>query len=1414
MAGLRRVGWLRALLRGMATLLMVPLLAILSLWALAHTEWFTQWVVPRIPGITVTEPRGALVGDFSAQRLVVHLPRGGTLLLQDTGWSGMQIYPSLDNAWHVGLTMSELRAQKLDLHWVADTQAPASSGPPQDVALPLSIHTDRLRVDVAHSDLWGGELQNVVGVVSLQAGVLPVEHRIQLQSLTWQGWQLAGQGQIGVSGPMPVKLALRATSAWPDHSQGTLNVALRGPLSDLHIQASGVLQPAQRGSQSLDLEGRLQPFAAWPVSALKAYAKALDLSQLLGSLPRTSLSGVVEVAPVQTLSPTQRAPSKPGSAGVSDLGVRISVRNADARSWDQHGLPVLGLSGGVTLHDVSRLKTWQDVWAAALWDLHAALPTNQASRTATLGLSGSLHLGNTLRIALDGVEPQALHARAPALQLQGQIKWTPDALDPSTPALSVEDLRGALDAQLNGRYGAAYAQAPLARSLRGGLQDVSLAFSAHKASHALKVTAMRMASGAAQATLQDAELKWGEKVGPTWTAAGLLKVAQFDPQVWLPWPAGMAGKNHLSGDVQFKVDANWRGELSAHLLPSMLAGVPVSGEGHWSSPAGRQRMQSSLTLDVAGNALQGELELPWRLGPQQTPQIMPGMRWAAKVQAPALSALQPLAPMLAARRLAGQVNLSASGVGQWPRWVTSGQGTVSGLEWQADTGGATLSLQQAKGEWQVDMTQADAQVRAAVGVKQLRAGAMRLDQADITLGGRTQDHHGQVLATLTQTGSDSASAAAIRTFNIKAGVQGNLLWRDDAQGWQGEIQDVAVQVLRAGESLQRQALLMPRASLDWRQDAKGERLRISPTTLQFMGADLKLNKLDWFWPDRNTDVVGQAEASLELAPFNLPALLNRWQPEAGWGGDLMLTGQLNLKHSQQQPWVVDAVVMRQTGDVTLSEATIEGNTAQHLGIREAKLSLQSRHGVWTLDEILDGRLLGTLVGHQVVQTQDARQLPGRDDALVGSLDFKIGNLRPLGTWLPAGWRMSGQMLAQAKLAGTLGAPQYQGQVSGESLGLAQTLMGVNLTDGRLQMTLQGSQIQLQNLQMRAGPQGGWLTAQGEATLGAQPQASVRIKADRFQALQRVDRRVMLSGEVAALLTGDDLRAEGQVHVDEGLIDISKGDAPVVGDDVYVLNRPGSDEAAVEASGGGRSKSQRKVSVALDVDLGEQLRLKGRGLDALLTGHVKVTTPANRPSLQGTIKAEKGTFAAYGQKLVIERGAISFTGAIENPRLDILAMRPQSASATASDVKVGVTITGTAQDPRIRLYSDPSMSETEKLSWLVLGRAPTGLGGADIGLLQSAAVALLSGEGASPTDNLIGLLGLDELSVKQTEGTVRDTVVNVGKQVSRYWYVGYERNLNATGGNWQLIYRLAQRFTLRAQAGVDNAVDLIWSWRWD
>jgi translocation and assembly module TamB len=441
-----------------------------------------------------------------------------------------------------------------------------------------------------------------------------------------------------------------------------------------------------------------------------------------------------------------------------------------------------------------------------------------------------------------------------------------------------------------------------------------------------------------------------------------------------------------------------------------------------------------------------------------------------------------------------------------------------------------------------------------------------------------------------------------------------------------------------------------------------------------------------------------------------------------------------------------------------------------------------------------------------------QQPPSGSDLLSGELDLQIGSLRPWAAWVPAGWRLQGQINGRADLSGTLAAPQYSGSLKGQNLQLAHALMGVNLTEGQLQLELKGDHAYLTSLTAKGGPQGGGIQVTGDSVLGASPQATLVLQADRFALLQRIDRRLVISGQTKTVLTEADVQLSGKVLVNEGLFDFSRSDAPTVGDDVNVINGPGKtiDEEDDTSSTAGK----RKMLATVDIDLGDRLHLRGRGLETDLTGQLKFTTPNNRPSLQGNVKAVRGSYVAYGQKLSIDRGTIAFTGPIENPRLDILAMRKQSPTAASSDVKVGVQIAGTAQDPRISLYSDPAMSETDKLSWLILGRGPSGLGGADIGLLQSAAVALLSGEGPSTTDNIISTLGLDELSVRQSDGTVRDTVVNVGKQISRYWYVGYERNLNATAGNWQLIYRLAQRFTLRAQTGADNAVDLIWAWRWD
>ncbi|MES3013558.1 MAG: translocation/assembly module TamB domain-containing protein, partial [Pseudomonadota bacterium] len=407
----------------------------------------------------------------------------------------------------------------------------------------------------------------------------------------------------------------------------------------------------------------------------------------------------------------------------------------------------------------------------------------------------------------------------------------------------------------------------------------------------------------------------------------------------------------------------------------------------------------------------------------------------------------------------------------------------------------------------------------------------------------------------------------------------------------------------------------------------------------------------------------------------------------------------------------------------------------------------------------------------------------------------------------------GALHTSASFGGRFGAPAYTGRIEGTRLSVRNFLEGVNVSDGDVAIALRGSSARIDRFTAKAG--NGSLKVEGDASLGEAPKAVLKVTAEKFQLLGRVDRRIVASGAGQLQLDKDTLAFDGKFDVDEGLIDFTRSDAPSLASDVLVVRAqnvpsPAAAASAAAAPSGAPSVSvnpPRAVALDLRVTLGEQLRLRGRGLDAKLRGELRVTSPAGRLAVNGTVRVTDGTYAAYGQKLTIDRGLIAFNGAVENPRLDIEATRPNI------DTRVGVIISGTPANPRVRLFSEPELSEIDKLSWLVMGRASDGLGRTDTALLQRAALALLAGEGGGPTDQLTKALGLDDISVRQTDGEVRDTVIALGKQLSKRWYVGYERGLNATTGSFQLIYRIAQRFTLRAQSGDDNSLDLIWTWRW-
>jgi len=198
-------------------------------------------------------------------------------------------------------------------------------------------------------------------------------------------------------------------------------------------------------------------------------------------------------------------------------------------------------------------------------------------------------------------------------------------------------------------------------------------------------------------------------------------------------------------------------------------------------------------------------------------------------------------------------------------------------------------------------------------------------------------------------------------------------------------------------------------------------------------------------------------------------------------------------------------------------------------------------------------------------------------------------------------------------------------------------------------------------------------------------------------------------------------------------------------------------------------------------------------------------------LNGTIAAQDTSFKAYGQNLSVKRGIVSFQGPLDDPELNILALRENLA------VEAGVEIMGSVRYPRVKLISTPDVPDTEKLSWIVLGRKPDA-SGLDTSVLLAAAGSILGGQsGGGITEKISAALGVDEISFRQAGigSSLTGQIGVVGKRLSSRAYLSYERGLTATTmGITKLTYTLTPKVTIVTQAGEDSAADLFYTIQFD
>jgi translocation and assembly module TamB len=246
----------------------------------------------------------------------------------------------------------------------------------------------------------------------------------------------------------------------------------------------------------------------------------------------------------------------------------------------------------------------------------------------------------------------------------------------------------------------------------------------------------------------------------------------------------------------------------------------------------------------------------------------------------------------------------------------------------------------------------------------------------------------------------------------------------------------------------------------------------------------------------------------------------------------------------------------------------------------------------------------------------------------------------------------------------------------------------------------------------------------------------------------------------------------------------------------------SADAVVHGRDGPPAARGLQLHAAVDLVLGDDVHYVGLDLDTKVTGSLHVDAEPGRSAIATGTLTLAGTYNGYGQKLTLERGQLKFAGPIDDPGVDVRAVR------TIDTTRVGVELVGTIKSPRTRVFSVPTMSEADALSYLLLGRPMTGNGTQETATLQAAALAMGLNQALPVVQRLGATLGLDELSV-QTTATDAGALM-AGKNLSPKLYIRYSYGLFNRIGGLLLRFKFNERLSIETRSGDQKSMDLLYT----
>ncbi len=500
----------------------------------------------------------------------------------------------------------------------------------------------------------------------------------------------------------------------------------------------------------------------------------------------------------------------------------------------------------------------------------------------------------------------------------------------------------------------------------------------------------------------------------------------------------------------------------------------------------------------------------------------------------------------------------------------------------------------------------------------------------------------------------------------------------------------------------------------------------------------------------------------------------------------------------------DFDINRQSGTIKLRLAdnsfTIkpDGGKAQTLQYKNARLDAKQRGQKITSNFSAHIQNRGDLSGNATVQLAKNTS----KHSINAQIKLDMPSIRWANKLIPEIQQLKGQLNSQIKVSGLLAQPQITGKA--------------NLINGSFSLQETGTEIQHINVSVisqkanQANISGSLQSGKGKlnitgslsGTKADNWKAQVRLRGNNLDFMDTYEIKGLISPDLAINATPKAVNITGTLSIPETRITLNELPTTAIyeSDDVVVLGR---NTASKRGGAKRRMKSVPfKIHPNVNIIIGNKVSFSGFGLKANLSGRFRVQEQQQELFAQGSVKVSNGVYKAYGQDLKITQGRLVFNGPVDNPGMDIKAVR------NLPDIEAGIHLTGTVQQPKTKLFSNPSLSQTDILSYLLTGRKLSEASGDQSKMLLGAITSLGVSGGEGIARSIGTSLGLDSVNINSDNG-LKSSKLELGKRLGPDLYLKYIVGIFDTLQHIAIEYRINKRLTLEAQSGENQGFDLIY-----